>query len=148
VKSPLVGKRAPAIEGETVDGGRASLSDLRGKWVVVNFFATWCVPCRLEHDDLVRFSEAHQATGDAAILAVVFSDSSQAVREFRAKEGGTWPMVTDPQGRIALAYGVSGVPESILVNPEGVVVSKILGGVRTSDLEDLLARAKLARRGG
>jgi len=145
VKSPLLGKVAPAVDGDTVDGGHARLSDLRGRWVVVNFFATWCVPCRQEHDDLVRFSEAHQASGDASILAVVYSDAAQAVKEFRDREGGTWPMVVDPKGRIALDYGVSGVPESFLISPDGVVVAKLLGGVRTTDLEQLLARAKTGR---
>jgi len=145
VRSPLVGKVAPAIDGTTVDGGHASLDDMRGKWVVVNFFATWCVPCRQEHGDLVNFSEAHKASGDAAILAVVYSDDAQAVREFRNKEGGTWPMVDDPKGRIALDYGVSGVPESFLVSPDGVVVAKLLGGVRTTDLDQLLDRAKTGR---
>jgi cytochrome c biogenesis protein CcmG/thiol:disulfide interchange protein DsbE len=142
VKSPLVGKPAPPIEGTTVDGGDATLAALKGKWVVVNFFATWCVPCRQEHAELVRFSQAHETTGDAAVLAVVYSDDSQAVREFRDKEGGDWPMLADPKGRIALDYGVAGVPESFLVSPDGVVVAKLLGGVRAGDLDQLLYRAK------
>ena len=142
VKSPLVGKPAPSIEGTTVDGSRASLSDFEGKWVVVNFFATWCVPCRQEHPDLLRFSEAHQAAGDAAVVGVVYSDDAQAVREFRDKEGGGWAMLTDPKGRIALDYGVAGVPESFLISPDGVVVAKLLGGVRVGDLDQLLYRAK------
>jgi cytochrome c biogenesis protein CcmG/thiol:disulfide interchange protein DsbE len=142
VKSPLVGKPAPPIEGTTVDGGSASLDDLDGKWVVVNFFATWCVPCRVEHPELVKFADSHATTGDAAVLGVVYSDNAQAVREFRDKEGGSWAMLTDPKGRVALDYGVAGVPESFLISPEGVVVAKLLGGVRAGDLDQLLYRAR------
>lgn len=142
VKSPLVGKPAPGIEGTTVDGTAASLAALKGKWVVVNFFATWCVPCRQEHDDLIRFSEAHAQAGDAVVLGVVYSDNTQAVKEFRDKEGGSWAMLADPKGRIALDYGVAGVPESFLISPDGVVVAKLLGGVRAGDLDQLLYRAK------
>jgi cytochrome c biogenesis protein CcmG/thiol:disulfide interchange protein DsbE len=142
VKSPLLGKAAPAAESATIDGDTVKLSDLKGKWVVVNFFATWCVPCRIEHSELAKFDQAHRAAGDAAVIAVVFSDSPQAVKEFRNDEGGTWPMLTDPGGSIALHFGVSGVPESFLVDPDGIVRSRILGGVRAVDLDRLLAEAR------
>jgi cytochrome c biogenesis protein CcmG, thiol:disulfide interchange protein DsbE len=145
VKSPLVGKEAPSAGGTTIDGDQTSLVDLRGKWVVVNFFATWCVPCRLEHPDLVRFAEQHATIGDAAVMGIVFGDNTQAVREFRDKEGGDWPMLTDPSGRTAIDFGVAGVPESFLVDPEGKVVAKILGGIRAPDLDRLLADAKRRR---
>jgi cytochrome c biogenesis protein CcmG/thiol:disulfide interchange protein DsbE len=145
VKSPLVGKPAPAAEGTTIDGQHARLADLQGRWVVVNFFATWCVPCQDEHPDLVRFSQAHRSAADASIFGVVYSDSPSAVKDFRAQRGGDWPLLTDPDGRIALDYGVAGVPESFLVSPEGVIVAKILGGVKADELEGLLNKA---RRGG
>ncbi len=144
VKSPLVGKPAPAAASTTIDGAKASLDDLRGTWVVVNFFATWCVPCRLEHPDLIRFAEQHTTIGDAAVLGVVFGDNTQAVREFRDEEGGDWPMLTDENGRIAIDFGVAGVPESFLVDPDGVVVAKIVGGIRAPDLDRLLADARAA----
>jgi len=142
VRSPLVGKPAPPIAGTTVDGAQASLADLKGRWVVVNFFATWCVPCRQEHPELIRFFQAHEAASEASVLGVIYSDDAQAVREFRDKEGGGWAMLTDPKGRIALDYGVAGVPESFLVSPDGLVVAKLLGGVRAVDLDQLLYRAK------
>lgn len=140
-RSPLLGKPVPPIEGEALDAGRFALSGLRGRWVLVNFFATWCVPCRLEHPDLVRFAARHQVLGDAEVVGVIYNDSAGAVRAFRAKEGGDWPMVADPKGRIALDFGVAGVPESYLISPDGLVVAKVVGGIRETDLDRLLARA-------
>ena len=148
VQSPLVGKPAPPLDARTIDGERFRLSDLRGRWVVVNWFATWCVPCRIEHPDLRSFSEDHGRAGDASVVGVVYDDSTQAVKEFRTAEGGGWPLLEDPDGRLALAYGVAGVPESFLVDPDGVIVAKVLGGVQRQSLEQLIARAKAERRGG
>ena len=144
-RSVLIGKPAPATEGTTIDGRTVRLSDFRGRWVVVNFFATWCVPCEKEHPELIAFHEAHEAAGDAEVLGVVYSDSVSNVKEFQASRGGEWPMLTDPDGRIAIDFGVAGVPESFLVDPRGTIVAKLLGGVRAGDLEALLAEARGAR---
>lgn len=141
-ESPLVGRQAPAVSGTSIDGDQVSLADFTGRWTLVNFFATWCIPCREEHDDLVRFSNRHRLAGDAVVLGVVFDDGAEAVEQFRREEGGDWPLLLDPGGSIAIEFGVAGVPESYLIAPDGTVVSKIVGGIFDSDLEELLARAR------
>ncbi|MFP5319562.1 MAG: TlpA family protein disulfide reductase [Acidimicrobiia bacterium] len=140
--SPLLGEAAPALEGETVDGHPFALAGAPGRWVLVNFFATWCVPCVREHPELIRFADRHAAAGDAEVVAVVYDDPAAEVRKFRAQRGGDWPMVVDPNGRIALDFGVSGVPESYLIAPDGTVAAKLVGGVAADALDEVLAKVK------
>jgi cytochrome c biogenesis protein CcmG/thiol:disulfide interchange protein DsbE len=144
VRSPLVGRPSPEVRADTLDGDTFDLAELRGQWVLVNFFATWCVPCRLEHPHLIEFHERHEAIGDATVVGVIYDDSKDAVRAFFDAEGGEWPMLVDPDGSIAVRFGVAGVPESYLIAPNGVVAGKVLGGVRASELESMLAKAKAA----
>ena len=140
-ESPLIGRQAPTVVATTIDGDAFDLASLRGRWVLVNFFATWCTPCREEHPDLVAFYERHRAIGDARVVGIIFDDDVEAIRQFREEEGGTWPMLEDPEGSLAVAFGVARVPESFLVAPDGTVVTKLVGGVRDADLERLLAEA-------
>ncbi len=123
--SPLLGEAVPPLVGETSDGGTFDIDDHRGEWVVVNFFASWCVPCVREHPELVRFAAAHE--GDVQVVSVVFDDDPDAVRAFFAREGGDWPVVVGDTGGIALDFGVRGVPESYVVAPSGVVVAAFYG---------------------
>jgi cytochrome c biogenesis protein CcmG/thiol:disulfide interchange protein DsbE len=142
--SPLLGRTAPDLASDSVvtTGERYDLVDSSGQWVLVNFFATWCTPCVAEHDDLAAFSNAHQLAGDASVVSVVFSDTEQNVDAFFAKNGGDWPVILDGDGRIATDWGVTGVPESYLVAPDGQVRAKIVGGVDADKLEQVLAEAK------
>ena len=147
-RSPLLGRQAPPIEGEIIAGGgdgEFALADQQGEWVLVNFFATWCNPCIKEHPELVDFAQRHGVAGDARVVSVVFEDQQSEVRDFFDRYGGDWPVVPDPDGRIAVSYGVSGVPESYLVAPDGTVVTKLTGGVTASGLDRLLAEAQEAR---
>ena len=144
-ESPLLGRQAPPIAGETIAGDEFVLAaDQEGTWTLVNFFATWCVPCIREHPELVDFSRRHGLAGDAEVVSVVYDDRPSDAREFFAEHGGDWPVVTDPDGAIAVSYGVSGVPESYLVAPDGTVVYKLTGGVTASGLDRLLADAQAA----
>ncbi|MDE0803760.1 MAG: TlpA disulfide reductase family protein [Acidimicrobiales bacterium] len=139
--SPLIGRQAPDISADRLAGGRFELSAQRGRFVVVNFFATWCIPCIREHPELVEFSRS-QGTGGAAVVSVVYDDDPDDVQAFFDENGGDWPVVLDTDGRVALSYGVSGVPESYLVAPDGTVVTKLIGGVTADDLDQVLSDAR------
>ena len=138
VRSNLLGRLAPEIVGPTVDGGPFSIDDQRGRWVVVNFFSTTCIPCIKEHPELVAFHERHAVAADATIVSIAFDDSAANVTRFFAEHGGDWPVLVEDTGGIAVRYGVTGVPESYLVAPTGVVASKFVGGVRADDLDSVI----------
>ena len=145
--SPLVGKVAPALAGDTLDGDSFDIDDHPGRWVVVNFFATWCVPCRTEHPQLDAFDRTHRDLGDAVLVSVVYDDKSEDVRDYFADNGGDWPVVLD-NGGTAVRYGVSGVPETYLVAPDGRVWVKLIGGVTQEGLERWMDEWEQARVSG
>ena len=143
--SPLVGRAAPVLRGEVVTGPAFNFAELRGKYVVVNFFGTWCIPCREEHPELVQFAARHAAAADATVVQVVYSDRAKNVRAFIAKHGGDWSVVDDPKGEMALEWGVRGLPESYLVDPDGVVQAKITGGATADLIEQLIRQVERQR---
>ncbi|HEY3186489.1 MAG TPA: TlpA disulfide reductase family protein [Solirubrobacteraceae bacterium] len=149
--SPLTGKPAPEVIASDLDGTTVRLSQYRGRYVVLNFFASWCTPCQREHDDLERFSARHGASGqgDARVVAVLFDDEPSDARDFFKARGGDWPVLVDPRGKVALDFGVRGPPESFLVDPDGFVLARVVGEVTDVGLDRLIAEAKAqrARRG-
>ncbi len=145
-----VGKPAPPIAGMTLAGDVFDLDDQRGRWVVVNFFATWCAGCIQEHPELVAFSERH-AAGDAIVVTVAFDDSPEAVRGFFERAGGDWAVLAGDVGSVPVNYGVTAVPETYLVSPAGYVVDKLVGAsgvtadrldARIAALADLVEQAR------
>lgn len=137
--TPLQGKIAPAVAGTSIDGDEVDIDRWRGRWVIVNFFAAYCQPCVREHPELVEFAEAHDVLGDAEIVAVIYDDDLPSVREFFDKRGGDWPVLNDPDGRVALDYGVTGVPETFVVSPAGLVVTRFDSQVTRAGLDQLIA---------
>lgn len=141
IDSPLVGRPAPAFalkeaggSGTTVD-----LTRFRGKPVVVNFWATWCVPCLEEHGVLV---EGARMAGDRAqFLGVVFNDEEPTIEKFLRQHGQAYPTLMDTDGRTSIAYGVGGVPETFFLDPAGKIVAKYAGPLSPSLLQSFLARA-------
>jgi cytochrome c biogenesis protein CcmG/thiol:disulfide interchange protein DsbE len=124
--SPLLGKPAPPVSGTNIfDGADVDLAAYEGKWVVLNFFASWCVPCKQEHPQIERFVQRH--ADDAQVVAVIWDDSVGAAKAFFRENGGDWPVIADPGVQIGLDYGVRGPPESFVIAPDGVVVAKYTG---------------------
>ena len=142
VKSPIVGKQAPPISGETLDGTRYSLSAAPGRYVVVNFFASWCTPCQVEGPELVKFQFQHGRAADATMLGVVFEDSVGTARAYQAQLGTTWPTLADNGGKLALSFGVREPPSTFVIAPDGRVVASIIAPVTAADLDKIIAEAK------
>ena len=143
--SPLLGRAAPAVTSTTYDGETFDLSRRRGSWVVLNFFNSTCVPCINEHDELVAFADNQRDVANPAELyTVVNDDSDVAVREFFTRNGGEWPKLRDENGTVAVAFGVARVPETWVIDPNGVVRLRITGELTTGLLDEQLASLRTA----
>jgi len=135
---------APDFELPLLDGsGSLSLSALRGHVVVLNFWASWCRPCREEAPDLQATWDAYRDRG-VRFLGVVERDAESAARAFVDEFGITYPSVFDPSGQLADDYGFLGLPTTYIVDPEGQVVYRFTGYLDgpalRGALEDVLRR--------
>ena len=118
----LTGKPAPAVSSTTLDGQPFNLARRKGSWVVLNFFQSTCLPCKAEHPELVTFAAQQAGIADGAELyTIIKDDSDDAVAKWFADHGGNWPIVKDPDGAIATAFGVAQVPETWIIDPSGIV---------------------------
>lgn len=139
--SPLLGKVAPSLQGKTLDGKDFNLADLRGKFVVVNFFASWCQPCQAEAPELRKWSATHRAVGDAVLVNVLFQDTPEAAKAFFDRFGGSdWPVLAVDTDTMGLDWGVAKVPETFIIAPDGVVMVKSISQVTAAELDGYLAR--------
>jgi cytochrome c biogenesis protein CcmG/thiol:disulfide interchange protein DsbE len=141
--SPLVGEQAPAISGQTVDGTVFSMPRAPGRYEVVNFFASWCIPCQEEGPELVKFEFQHRQSGDASVVSVVYTDTVSQARAYQQTLGATWPTMADTSGTIAYQFGVRSPPSTFVVAPDGRVVAFVTSSVTAAQLDSIISGAKL-----
>lgn len=143
-RSGVLGQRVPRVEGMPIEGlagysvdadGAARTYDIdehRGEWVLINFFATWCPGCIVEHPELVAL-EQWGVINNLTLAAVVFDDpNTSAIQDFFAEEGGNWPVIRS--ATTAVDFQIAQIPESFLVAPNGQVIEHFIGGLKADDV--------------
>ncbi|MFQ5882841.1 MAG: TlpA family protein disulfide reductase [Candidatus Methylomirabilales bacterium] len=143
IPSPLVGGPAPDFTLTFLDGEEVRLRDLRGRPVVVNFWASWCYPaCWNEAPRLEAVWQRYKDQG-VMLIGIIYQDTEKNARDFIAKHGKTYPNGLDVKSRIAIEYGVFGIPETFFVDREGKIVHKHIGEISmetlTAEVEALLS---------
>ena len=139
VPSTLPGRVAPDFVRETLAGDSLRLADLRGNVVVLNFWASWCIPCLQEHPLLVAADERWREQG-LRIVGVVYQDSPANARDWLRERGGSWTNVLDPGSRLSIEYGLFGVPETFFIDRRGMVAYKQIGPVSADVLAGWITR--------
>jgi len=142
---PVPFREAPDFTLPLLDGGTFRLSDHRGRVALVDFWASWCVPCRREAPDLARlWTEEYEGT-EVVFVGIAIWDSEEAVRAYREEFGLRFPIGMDDTGRIAIDYGVTGIPEKYLIDAEGRVALKYIGPTQPDTLRRLIEEVRRSK---
>lgn len=127
--SPLIGAPSPTLALPLLDGpGEAAIPDPEGKVTIVNFFASWCLECRVEHADLMAVADAFSGAG-VRLIQVAYQDRDRDAIAFINEMGASSLVryVADPDSRAAISFGVFGVPETYFIGPDGTVTKRFTG---------------------
>jgi len=138
IPSPLIGKPAAPFTLKTFDGQQVSLEALRGKVVVVNFWASWCYPACYEEAPLLARTWNDYKDRGVVMIGIDIQDKEEAARKFLADFNFTFPNAPDPVGHVSLDYGVYGVPETFFVDRKGRVRAKHVGSLTEEILRQRL----------
>lgn len=133
-----IDRPAPDFTVTTLDGRRLTMGDLRGKAVVLNVWASWCGPCKDEAGELNRAYAQYQGR-NVAFVGIAFNDDEGPMRDFVDKYGVPYPVALDPEGKIAIDLGITAVPETYIVTPDGQMTQKWVGPITAKQLATLLA---------
>lgn len=135
---PAVGEAAPDF-AYTLPTGTTSLAGLRGKRVVLNFWATWCEPCRAEMPDLQALSTQNP---DLVVLGINRAETSQQIARFAAAYGVSFPLIVDPLAQISDRYGARNLPVTIIIASDGTVAARQIGLMTLAEFQEILARVR------
>ena len=136
------GQRAPDFTLKSLDGKEVSLSDLRGKTVLIDFWATWCPPCRRALPHIQKLHEDYRDRG--LVVLGINTESPDKPIAFMKQNGYTFTTLSDPGGKVTQAYGVTGIPTTYIVDRRGMVSSVSVGLTPEADLRRALAKAGLS----
>jgi cytochrome c biogenesis protein CcmG/thiol:disulfide interchange protein DsbE len=138
IDSPLPGRPAPDFSLPTLQPGDSiKLSELRGNVVVVNFWASWCIPCRDEHPVLLAASQVYEPKG-VRFVGIAYNDKPEDSQRWLDELGSAYPSLVDNGARTAIDYGVSGVPETFILDKQGVVAFKKFGPITSGEITQKL----------
>ena len=143
-----LGLPAPDFAFPDLNGQKVSLSDHRGKVVFVNIWATWCPPCISEMPSMQKLYDRFKGENFEILAVNIDSAGHEAVAPFMKELNLSFPALLDPQGNIQPLYGITGVPESFIVDREGILVEKVIGPMDWTDpkilrfFQDLIQRPK------
>ncbi|AQQ64250.1 MULTISPECIES: redoxin domain-containing protein [Bacillus] len=140
-----IGKSAPDFELTKLDGTNVKLSDLKGKKVILNFWATWCGPCQQEMPDMEAFYKEHKE--NVEILAINYTPSekgggAEKVSNFAKEKGITFPILLDKNIDVTTAYKVITIPTSYFIDTKGVIQDKFIGPMTQKEMEKRVAKLK------
>ena len=133
-----IGSLAPDFSVADLDGNPVRLADLRGRPVIINFWASWCGPC-VEEFPLLRDAAARHAGDGLVVIGIVWQDRSEAARDFMARNGATWVAAMDPGGRVARDYGMLGLPETYFIDRDGIIRARQIGQISAASLDEKIA---------
>jgi peroxiredoxin len=137
-----VGQPVPDFTLETLGGELVSLSSFRGQVVVLNFWATWCTPCREEMTEFQALWEEHDPQGNLMLLAVNLQESTDSVAAFVDEFGLTFPIALDSDGDVLDKYGLPGLPGTFFIDEAGILQARVLGPLDADRLRAGVERAE------
>lgn len=139
-EKPAVGFRAPAFRLSTLEGREAAFPN-EGRPAVINFWASWCGPCRLEAPDLAKLHDAYKDRVDFYAVNLTDTDNLEDVQQFVQDYNFSLPVLLDEKGAVADRYAVRGVPTTVYVNRNGIIVDIVVGIVPYAEMEKRIQKA-------